>query len=278
MSEMSSLPGFLQGQAELRRSDDGIQTVHSERECWAEAGAFRVRDNYDSASRHRPDATGVGLVVLIHLLALCALCVQRPIERTVEQALEVRIVAPRSPPALAPTNPVRVQLTLHQPELHLPRLEPPKLVIAYEPAPEAVSPSPVFVSASTVVSAIPAPVASAPEVSPAPPAPAPAPVPVASDPVALSGELALACPDRTPPSYPASARRLGETGQVMLRVELDERGDVSAVKVEHSSGSTDLDQAALVAVRAWHCQPPKRNGQAVRAVAMQPFNFTLRGH
>ncbi len=97
-------------------------------------------------------------------------------------------------------------------------------------------------------------------------------------PVALtSSDLALVCPVRKPPPYPSVSRRLGETGKVVLRVELDETGRVSAAKVITSSSYPRLDEAALATVRTWRCQPAQRDGQAVRAVAVQPFEFTLEG-
>jgi protein TonB len=61
-------------------------------------------------------------------------------------------------------------------------------------------------------------------------------------------------------------------------VELDETGRVSAAHLISSSGHARLDAAALAAVRAWRCQPARRDGQAVRSVAVQPFDFTLQGH
>lgn len=108
----------------------------------------------------------------------------------------------------------------------------------------------------------------------APPAPPPRP----AGPVSLGEELSVACPERTPPAYPAQARRTGEQGKVVLQVELDERGHVSAARVTSSSGSRHLDEAALGAVRQWRCNPARRNGVPVRAVALQPFNFILEGH
>lgn len=102
--------------------------------------------------------------------------------------------------------------------------------------------------------------------------------PPAAEPVSLASDLALSCPVRTPPPYPALSRRLGETGKVVLRVELDEAGRVSAAQVTASSGYARLDAAALAAVKAWRCQPAQRGGQAVRSVALQPFDFTLEGH
>jgi len=113
-------------------------------------------------------------------------------------------------------------------------------------------------------------------VKPAPPAP-PAPPPRPAGPGALSGELALTCPDRAPPTYPAISRRLGEEGKVILRVELDETGRVDRATVQTSSGFTRIDEAALATVKRWRCNPATRDGVAVRAAAIQPFNFVLEG-
>lgn len=110
-------------------------------------------------------------------------------------------------------------------------------------------------------------------VKPAPPAPPPRP----AGPVALSGELALTCPDRAPPTYPAISRRLGEEGKVILRVELDETGRIDRATVQTSSGFTRIDEAALATVKRWRCNPATRDGVAVRAAAIQPFNFVLEG-
>ena len=127
-------------------------------------------------------------------------------------------------------------------------------------------------------------VAEAPVTSPVEPvAPPPAPAPrieaptiaKPSGPVTLDAELALSCPGRVPPAYPALSRRLGEEGKTVLRVELDAQGAVTAAKVASSSGHPRLDQAALDAVQQWRCTPARRDGHAVRAVAMQPFRFVL---
>lgn len=99
--------------------------------------------------------------------------------------------------------------------------------------------------------------------------------PKLTSPVMLSSELSLACPQRMPPSYPSASRRMGERGKVMLRVELDETGRIIAVKVKESSGYKRLDEAGLAAVKNWQCNAAMRDGEAVRAVALQPFDFIL---
>lgn len=115
------------------------------------------------------------------------------------------------------------------------------------------------------------------------PEPEPEPVAVAEapqmppGPVTLSAELSVACPELNAPAYPALSRRLGEEGKLVLRVELDENGRVHIAQVVNSSGFKRLDEAAMVAVKTWRCNPPQRNGQPVRAIALQPFNFVLQG-
>ena len=95
-------------------------------------------------------------------------------------------------------------------------------------------------------------------------------------PVALGGDLAVSCPERSAPAYPPLSRRLGEEGKVVLRVELDEQGAVGAAKVATSSGFARLDEAALAAARRWRCTPAQRDGRPARAAALQPFEFVLQ--
>ncbi|GIK25401.1 MAG: protein TonB [Betaproteobacteria bacterium] len=142
--------------------------------------------------------------------------------------------------------------------------EKPKRVIKPQPR-QLVSAAPVSSPAEPV----------APPPPPAPAAEAPPPKP--AGPVTLSAELAVSCPERSAPAYPPISRRLGEVGKVVLRVELDEQGNVSATRVATSSGFARLDEAALAAVKTWRCNPARRDGQPVRAVALQPFKFVLEG-
>lgn len=122
-------------------------------------------------------------------------------------------------------------------------------------------------------------VAEAPVVSAAEPVAPPAmeaPPTRPAGPVTLDAELAVSCPERRAPAYPPLSRRQGEEGKLVLRVELDESGNVSSVRVAASSGFARLDEAALAAVKTWRCTPARRDGLAVRAVALQPFKFVLQ--
>ena len=106
----------------------------------------------------------------------------------------------------------------------------------------------------------------------APPAPAPAP-----ELIKLGTELSVNCPERPAPAYPQLSRRLGEEGEVLLRVELDEKGLLLSARLASSSGYPRLDDAALAAIRNWRCTPALRNGQPLHAVALQAFKFILQG-
>jgi protein TonB len=156
-----------------------------------------------------------------------------------------------------------------------------------EPPPPTPKPQPVKKPQSRQLVAE-APVVSASEPVALPPQPEPEPEPVAvaeapptpqmpAGPVTLSSELSVACPHLNAPAYPPLSRRLGEEGKLVLKVELDERGQVNIAQVVNSSGYKRLDEAAMAAVKTWRCNPPMRDGQPVRAIALQPFNFVLQG-
>lgn len=150
-----------------------------------------------------------------------------------------------------------------------PRRPPPKPQHIEKPQPrELVAETPVVAPTDYVAP---------PPLKPAPVIEAPS-MPMPTGPVAMSSELSVACPERSAPSYPSQSRKLGEAGIVVLRVELTETGHVAAAKVQSSSGYARLDGAALGAVRTWRCTPATRNGQPVRAVTLQPFNFILQGN
>ena len=161
----------------------------------------------------------------------------------------------------------------------------PKEEPKVEPPPPAPKPKLVKPQSRQLVAEAPVLSPSEPVAPPAPPEPESKPEPVAvappqqmaPGPVTLSSELSVACPELNAPAYPALSRRLGEEGKLVLRVELDENGRISVAQIINSSGFKRLDEAAMVAVKTWRCTPPQRNGQPVRAIALQPFNFVLQG-
>jgi periplasmic protein TonB len=150
-----------------------------------------------------------------------------------------------------------------------PPKEPPKPARLEKPRPmDKPQPQQLVAEAPSVLPAEPVAPPPAPPVEAAPARPA--------GPVSLGSELAVACPERSAPIYPPLSRRLNEEGKVVLRVELDEQGRVSAARVATASGFARLDETALAAVKTWRCNPARRDGQPVRAVALQPFKFVLQ--
>ncbi|MET0807663.1 MAG: TonB family protein [Pseudoxanthomonas sp.] len=75
------------------------------------------------------------------------------------------------------------------------------------------------------------------------------------------------------PRYPAGALRRGESGTVMVRVEVDASGMPAGVALVQRSGSRDLDRAAMEAVRGWRFQPAQRDGRAVAGSLVIPVDF-----
>jgi len=223
-------------------------------------------------------ATVLLVVLAMHGAVLYGLSSVRVIPHPSEAAtLFVTLVTPTPPqprPSPAPVS-ASVPKPTEPPRQHRPvQREAPRPV---KPPHTQLAAEAPLVSPTERIAPLPPPdpVVAAPESGPPGAQPS---HPQAAGPVTLmSSDQALVCPVRKPPPYPTVSRRLGETGKVVLRVELDETGRVSAAKVVTSSGYPRLDEAALATVRTWRCQPAQRDGQAVRAVAVQPFDFTLEG-
>jgi protein TonB len=78
------------------------------------------------------------------------------------------------------------------------------------------------------------------------------------------------------PVYPASAKKMGMEGKVMLKVFVSREGRVLNIEVGQSSGYEILDKAALEAVKNWRFVPA-RQGESPRDEWVQvPVAFVLR--
>lgn len=81
---------------------------------------------------------------------------------------------------------------------------------------------------------------------------------------------------RVEPTYPATSRRLGEEGSVLLRVFVDATGRPQQVMVDRSSGHARLDQAALNAVKRWRFLPATSGSGPVGAWSRVTITFRLQ--
>jgi TonB family protein len=64
-------------------------------------------------------------------------------------------------------------------------------------------------------------------------------------------------------SYPEAARRRGIEGKVEVSVDTDEKGNVTNVRIAHSSGNRDLDEDTIKQAREWKLKPVSGGRQGV---------------
>jgi protein TonB len=106
------------------------------------------------------------------------------------------------------------------------------------------------------------------------PEPLPPPPNLPPDASVSAGPDASAKPIRSPqPRYPAQAMRRGESGTVLLQVQVDAQGRPSRVDVVQSSRSRTLDREAQRAVEQWLFSPAIRNGRVVPSNVLVPIEF-----
>lgn len=207
-------------------------------------------------------------VMLIHLGILAAILTQPKTTQPVmpPAPLYVRLIEPAAvPPAPAPP-PVQPM-----PPPPAPLRPTPQAVKEVRPPPPAEPERPDI---------------SRPEPQPAP-APAPLPAPIAA---AIEAPRPAPPPplpvtqprfnadylDNPKPPYPSASRRMGEEGEVRLRVHVNPAGNAQQVEIVRSSGYPRLDQAALDTVKQWRFIPARQGDQPVPAWVIVPIQFSLR--
>jgi len=201
--------------------------------------------------------TGLAIVVLFHALLGYALIngLARKIVEVVTQPLDAKIIEEiKPPPQEKPPPPPPLRLAAPPP----PYIPPPEIHVQAPPSAAAIT----AVTSVKPTEPVAAPgQRSAPEAAPAPtPAPAPRAPPVRTAPVVD----AKAC-DK--PAYPPAALRARETGVVLLAFLIDVDGSALESKIERSSGSRRLDEAARKALGLCKFKPATTDGKPERAWA-----------
>jgi len=77
------------------------------------------------------------------------------------------------------------------------------------------------------------------------------------------------------PEFPKLARQQGSSGEVLLRVRVDEEGAVRWILLEKSDRR--FDGAAVEAVRAWRFAPALRDGEPIAVDVLIPMRFRADG-
>jgi protein TonB len=216
-------------------------------------------------------------VVLLHAVALWALYagLQR---RAAEPPVAMMRVADVSPPKPAPPAPTLIPAARQTDA----RPAQSKADVAQAPAPvlPSAAPAPADALASrgsppvTALAAAPA-AAAAPGVNPGAGSAALGST-TAAAPSRVEAPSSEAVHLRNPrPAYPIQSRRLGEQGQVVLRVLVGEDGAAQRAQVQQTSGHDRLDRAALATVLTWRYVPGKRGGVPEAMWFDVPIQFVL---
>jgi protein TonB len=169
----------------------------------------------------------------------------------------VLLLTPEPPPPPPPPEPAKP----------MPKVAPPQVVAPKVEVEVKQTPPPDAVAATTTPD--PAPAEPAPAQVEAPPAP-PAAKPGNMYTAVLADANGCAKPD-----YPAKAARNNESGTVTLALLVGTDGRVTDSKVQKSSGSRELDKAAISALSLCKFKPATNGGVAQPAWGQIAYVWTL---
>lgn len=111
---------------------------------------------------------------------------------------------------------------------------------------------------------------------PAPPAPvAQAEPPPSATPAAVDRKPRPIPGQTPPPEYPPRALRSGERGTVLVLAYIGPDGVPTSTSLAQSSGSRELDRAAMQAVRRWRFEPALAGGRPTVGQVIVPIDFSL---
>ena len=194
--------------------------------------------------------TGMVITVVLHIALIYALIhgLARKIVEIVTPPLETKIIEEIKPP---------------QPD------KPPP------PPPKLETPPPPFIPPPEVN--IQMPMQMAPTITAVAPTPPPKPAPMVPtpprEPTRTAAVVNAASCDK--PDYPPAARRANETGTVLLNFLIDVDGKVIDSKIERSSGSRRLDEAARAGLELCNFRPATVDGKPTRAWARIEYVWRL---
>ena len=211
---------------------------------------------------NRPDATAAKFVLVAALhVALGAVFIHSINTKKIslsslpEQVLVMIEPEHPTPPPPEPPKPMR-------------QLAPPDVVVPKVEVDVAPPPVPNPIQATTVAEPSPFPAMPSDPVPDAPATPSANPGQLRTAVFADANGCAL-------PDYPAAAARRGDTGTTTLALLVGADGRVSSSRIEQSSGSRDLDRAAVNALTLCKFKPATNNGVAQAGWAKLAFVWKL---
>ncbi len=201
-------------------------------------------------------------IVVLHIAGFYAIqsgMLSRVVTAAMPTITTINIIAPPAPPKPpAPSVPKTVELSAPVPRAVI----PPLPLIAVAPSePTITPPQPTRAEA--------APVATAAPTAPAAPAPSP---PAPSAPRTVSSVEYIKAPQLI---YPNLSKRLGESGTVVLRILINEKGLPEQILIHKSTGYNNLDEAGRQAAQRALFKPMIENGKPVPVYVLVPLTFQL---
>ena len=202
-------------------------------------------------------------IVVLHIAGFYAIqsgLLSRVVTAAMPTITTISIIAPPAPPKPpAPSVPKTVELSAPVPRAVI----PPLPLIAVAPSePTITPPQPIRAEAAPAVATAAPTAPSAP--SPTPPAP--------STPRTVSSVEYIKAPQLI---YPNLSRRLGESGTVVLRILINEKGLPEQILIQKSTGYTNLDEAGRQAAQRALFKPMIENGKPVPVYVLVPLTFQL---
>lgn len=201
-------------------------------------------------------------IVVLHIAGFYAIqsgLLSRVVTAAMPTITTISIIAPPAPPKPpAPSVPKTVELSAPVPRAVI----PPLPLIAVAPSePTITPPQPTRAEA--------APVATAAPTAPAAPSPTP---PAPATPRTVSSVEYIKAPQLV---YPNLSRRLGESGTVVLRILINEKGLPEQILIQKSTGYSNLDEAGRQAAQRALFKPMIENGKPVPVYVLVPLTFQL---
>lgn len=240
----------------------------------------RVMNEYQTQTI-RKNATTIAVVVLSHLGSLWAISQFKAPEMTdpKKDPIVVRFFNLQSPPNVE----IPKEQPKPEPKVKPEPIKPAEKVEKIQSVEKSVTPkqvvmnkTPVVGASSNILPIVEAQPVEQPVVQQSTPVEALAPVqPVTTAPVVKDVQFgANGVQWRREPRISIDESELrGVSRMVLLMIEADEKGDITAVKILQSSGIASLDAKVMRAVRSAKLKPYMENGLAYPVKAKQPFQF-----